>query len=58
MNVGNAGALHWSQAIIQNVALISHHHVFHTFHVFCREQTSYFDMKYFISLPYFLNAMF
>jgi len=28
MNVGNAGALHWSQAIKRNVALISHHHVF------------------------------
>jgi hypothetical protein len=34
--VGNAGAFHWSQGIKQNVALIFHHHVFHTFYVFCR----------------------
>ena len=56
--VGNAGAFHWSQGIKQNVALISHHHVCHTFYVFCREHTSYFDCKYFRSLPYFLNATF
>jgi hypothetical protein len=32
--VGIAGTFHWSQGIKQNVALISHHHVFHTFYVF------------------------